>query len=163
MFKKTFTTTNLAGETVERTVYFDMTKMDLAKLINDQKLDFMNRLNGFQQRIAAKEDVTVDEMTDLLNLLIKAGYRKVRHTEDGDFLVKDPEMAEVFVNSSIGEDFLYSLFDSPDELTSFFQSILPADVAKQAAAEIKSNPKQLDSLTPEQMQQVMDFMNQKQA
>lgn len=160
MFSKTIT---VNGE--ERKLYFDMSKRDLAKLVHDglnDQIDSLNQaLTWNNEHPDDQKEIDVYEVMDLMAAMIKVAYRvKKRDAAGIDHLVRDPEAADMFVNSTECDDFIWNLFQSPEETNAFMMSMVPAGLLQQAQQEANADmPTALANLTPEQREILAKYSN----
>lgn len=129
MIKKTFKTTDINGNEIEVSAYFELSKMDVIALANDDKNGFKDKLEAFQNKVNNKETIEFNEVVDILHAIIRMGYRVVKHTDMGDLLVRNDEATDAFINSNVGDDFIMSLMEKPEEFTGFFLALFPKNIS----------------------------------
>lgn len=141
MIKKTFTYTNTEGNTVKEDAYFHIGKLDAMK-ITDQPW-FQN----MQNLLKSDDEVNVTETIDVMSNLIRTAYGRRIINENGiERFVKNEDEAKAFVESEVGEDFIFSLITDPDNMVEFVTGIFPSainDTIKHSMEESKA-PEELE-------------------
>lgn len=123
MIKKTFTYTNTEGNTVKEDAYFHIGKLDAMKLADQPWFQNMQNLS--------KPDVkvSVTETIDIVSNLIRTAYgRRVINENGVERFIKNEDEAKAFVESEVGEDFIFSLITNSDSMTEFITGIFPSSI-----------------------------------
>ncbi|AVD99474.1 hypothetical protein SEA_BING_52 [Streptomyces phage Bing] len=126
---RTIRYTTLDGQPKAVDYWFQLGKTDAIEL------DFVHRKNPKQylESIAANQE-TRNLMEVWKDMLFRAvGKRKMG--EDGEYIVKNPQILEEFVGSGAYEQLFNELAESQDGGAAFFLSIMPKEVQANADAE----------------------------
>lgn len=124
MLKQTITYTDYDG--VERTedYYFNLTKIELNKLLNSKE-NLKDKLDA----AVANEDVV--GVIDVFEELVSKSYG-VR-SEDNKTFKKSKELSEEFLQTAACSALLDELMDNDKAMMKFIEGIIPAAVAKELA------------------------------
>jgi hypothetical protein len=130
MLKRTITYTDFNDQQVTETLYFNITKTELAgHLEMKDKLEEMQRnLSGPPRDLTTKE---VQEILDLVKFFMKTAYGL--RSEDGRRFKKSEEIWEDFTQTAAYDEFLFSLFEKPEAAVNFLIEVLPADLRDAAS------------------------------
>lgn len=131
MIKKTITYSDYNG--VERTedFYFNLTKHEITKM----ELGVKGGLAEMIQRIVAAQDTPA--IIEVFEDLIKRSYGV--KTPDGRGFVKKAEDLEAFMSTEAYSQLFMELATDADAASKFVNGVVPADMAKQLAAENAKN------------------------
>lgn len=128
MLKKTVEYTDFNDNRATETLYFNITKTELA-----DNLHLQSELERIQEELGGDpRDLTPDEVQKVLNLvktLMKLSYG-VR-SDDGKRFIKSEEVWTEFTQTAVYDAFLFSLFENPDNAVSFMLGIIPSDLRGQ--------------------------------
>lgn len=123
MITKKLSYEDFNGNQVTEECQFNLTKSELMKM----------ELSEFDGMYATIEKMVNEQNTPKLveyfDRFIIASYGK--KSEDGKRFAKSPEMTEDFKNSLAYDELIVSLLSDPDEAVSFFQGIVPRELAAQ--------------------------------
>ena len=124
MIKKTITYVDYDGETRTEEHYFNLNKVELAKM----QLGSDGGYSEFLKRITAAKDAPamLNVITDLVEM--SYGVKEL----DGKRFRKSKELAEIFTQSPAYEVLFMELVQSTDAMIEFVKGILPADMGKDA-------------------------------
>lgn len=123
MYVKVVKYKNVLGEKAERKLYFNISKLELAKLEIKYK-DFVKHIEDVVERQNG------GEILELLDELVKLSYGE--KNEQG-YLVKTQEVYDRFRWSEMYDEFMLSLLENPKEAETFFTKITES-IAKQNTA-----------------------------
>ncbi|QAU06285.1 hypothetical protein SEA_RICKMORE_51 [Gordonia phage Rickmore] len=142
MLKQTVTYEDFDENKVTETLYFNLTKTELA-----DNLDLEDELKQIQQDFTNVGDRTLEKheirrVLELVKTFMRLSYG-VR-SDDGKRFMKSPERWQEFTETGAYDAFLFSLFQDPEKAFAFLIGILPKD-AREAA--IKASEK--EGLSPE--------------
>ena len=174
MLKQTVSYFDFDDNPSQETLYFNLTKTELADNIHLQA-----ELEQMQETFSVeKERLTPDEirqLVDIVKTIMRLSYG-VR-SADGKRFVKTEELWTEFTQTAAYDAFLYSLFEDPNKAVMFMTGILPKDVRSAVDAEIaktgtaddisqrvqqlKSDPEPGSALTPEQQAEALDEYQRK--
>ena len=130
MLKQTIEYTDFDDNQSVETVYFNLTKTELADNIH-----LKDTLEQIQRDIVdgTKRSLKTSEITQILELVktfMKLSYG-VR-SADGKRFIKTPEQWTEFTQTAIYDAFLFSLFETPNKALNFMSGILPQDMRSEA-------------------------------
>lgn len=142
MLKQTVSYTDFNDQETTETLYFNLTKTELADNLNleDELQKIQTDFTGRGDRPLEKHEIR--RVLELVKTFMRLSYG-VR-SEDGKRFRKTPEIWEEFTETAAYDAFLFSLFQDPEKAFGFMIGILPKD-ARDAA--IKAAEK--DGLSPE--------------
>jgi hypothetical protein len=127
MFKKTITYTDFNDVEHTQDFYFHLTKMRLLELVGDGTLQ-----DKIQQMVAAKDNVQIlRKITEVVRLSI--GVR----TDDGAGFIQNDQVTEKLAASPAFDELLVELVSDPEKSAEFIKQLVPKDMQKQMAAELK--------------------------
>ena len=121
MLKQTINYTNYNGQRRTKDFYFNLNKLELAKLTAD--VDGMS-FQEYMQRIAQEQDM--QKLLDLIKEVILMSYGE--KSEDGEEFVKTPEIRAKFENSPAFIELYMSMFQDTDAAVRFMTGVLPPDL-----------------------------------
>jgi hypothetical protein len=177
MIKRTVTYTDFDGNVQTDEVYFHLSKQEFIDLteMEAEVRSWAERFNGEER------ELTSEEIRGVLALVRKLGLKGYgERSADGKRFVKSAQLAEEFSQTALWDEFLFSLFQNPDELNQFLVSLVPTEYREQSAARnnVQAQPRvievplpeadqnraanvaelqaQLSSLTPEQIQELLN-------
>lgn len=135
MLKKTVEYTDFDDNAAVETLYFNLTKTDLA--------DNMHIIEEFESLSTmlsgAKRDLTTAEVQQVLNMVKKVmeisyGIRSA----DGKRFAKTEQQWVEFTQTAVYDTFLISLFENPQNAVDFVTGIIPKDIREEAVAKAKA-------------------------
>ena len=127
MIKKTFTYVDFNGNERTEDAYFNLTKAEITKM----ELGTKGGLAEMIQRIVAAQDTPA--IIEVFEDLIKRSYGV--KTPDGRGFVKRAEDLEAFMATEAYSQLFMELATDADAAAKFVNGVVPADMAKQVAAE----------------------------
>lgn len=127
MLKKTITYTDFFGEEVTETLYFNITKAELTRMMMEE-MDFgedaESNKNGLAERLMrVGRSGKGKEIIAMFDWLIKKSYG-VR-SEDGRRFIKNDEVYQEFVQSAAYDAFWTDLIESTSSMEEFVTGIMP--------------------------------------
>lgn len=131
MIKKTITYTDYNGNVRTEDAYFNLTKAEITKM----ELSIKGGLAEMIKRIVDAQDTPA--IIDVFEDLIKRSYGV--KTPDGRGFMKRPEDLEAFMATEAYSQLFMELATDADAAAKFVNGIVPADMAKQIAAESAKN------------------------
>lgn len=138
MIKKTVSYEDFDGNKQVRDLYFHISKTDLM-----DHLELEGELVRMAEALQGKErNLTTDEvqqMLDLIKTFVQMGYGE--RSEDGQRFVKNETVWENFRYTPAYDEFLFGLFENPEEAMAFLNDVFPKDLMAQAKAEMEKNDK----------------------
>ena len=126
MIKKTLTYTDFNGNERTEDFYFNLTKAEIMKMEMGTKGGFAEMI----QRIIAAQDQPA--IIEVFEDLIKKSYGV--KTPDGKGFRKVREDLEEFMATEAYSDLFMELATDAEKASEFINGVIPADMAKQAAA-----------------------------
>lgn len=126
MIKKTITYVDYDGETRTEAFYFNLNKVELAKL----QLGADGGYSEFLKRITAAKDTAA--MLNVITDLVESSYGEKEL--DGKRFRKSKELTEAFTQSPAYEALFMELIQNTNAMVEFVKGILPADMAKDTPA-----------------------------
>jgi DNA-directed RNA polymerase subunit F len=135
MLKQTVSYIDYNNEPVTETLYFNISKAELADNLHLQKRfeELESMFRGERRNLTPDE---VREILDLVKLFIQLSYG-VR-SEDGKQFRKRG-VFEDFQDSAAYDEFLFSLFSDPEKAVAFLLGVLPNDLREAAEEMVKKN------------------------
>lgn len=169
MLKRNITFTNpFTEQEVTEEHYFHLSKADMAEIqLVENKTKYTNKdgkeLEGWEAkltRIIESQDgkAILAEFKDLIQ---RSYGRKV-----GDRFIKNAEVWDEFASSEAYSQLLFEVCTNAEKAAEFFNGIVPADIAKQAAAELSAQQESptaaagLTAVPDEQREPVESFSSQ---
>lgn len=131
MIKKTITFTDFNGNERTEDAYFNLTKAEITKM----ELSIKGGLAEMIKRIVDAQDTPA--IIEVFEDLIKRSYGV--KTPDGRGFLKRPEDLEAFMATEAYSQLFMELATDADAASKFVNGIIPADMAKQLAAEAAKN------------------------
>ena len=131
MIKKTITYTDFNGNERTEDQYFNLTKAEITKM----ELSIKGGLAEMIKRIVDAQDTPA--IIEVFEDLIKRSYGV--KTPDGRGFVKRPEDLEAFMATEAYSQLFMELATDADAAAAFVNGVVPADMAKQIAAEGAKN------------------------
>ena len=125
MIKKTITFTDYNGEQKTRDYYFNLNKAELMRMEMSVNGGFTEKIN----RVVASQNAP--EIIAIFEDLIQKSYGV--KTAEGGF-IKRKEDLEAFMATEAYSELFMELATDADKAAEFVNGIVPADIAKQAAA-----------------------------
>jgi len=121
MFTEKVKYTDFDGEQQERTLYFHLSKPELARL----NLSSSGGLEKYVNRIIEERDGA--QLLDLFERIIQMSYGE--KSLDGQRFVKSKEATQAFIESPAYEVMYMKLAGDADYAAKFIKGIVPSDVA----------------------------------
>jgi hypothetical protein len=152
MLKQTINYTDFDGNPAEETLYFNLTKIEIADNL-DLKEQVEKIQKSFEGESRTLETHEVQAILALVKRLMCLSYG-VR-SADGKRFIKSDELWTEFTQTAVYDEFLFSLFKDPQNAFAFILGILPQDIRAEAEAMATTNPNQeplLDSSDSESTQ-----------
>lgn len=132
MLKQTVEYTDFDDNRCAETLYFNLTKTELAENSHlQERLESMQKMFGGEKR--QLESAEIKEILELVKTIMRISYG-VR-SADGKRFIKTEEQWVEFTQTAVYDEFLISMFTDPDKMFSFMYGIMPADMRDQAKAE----------------------------
>lgn len=131
MLKQTVSYTDFDDNEAIETLYFNLTKSELADNIHLED-ELKNLQKMFEEE---KRSVTTAEIKRILELV--KTFMRLSHgvrSSDGKRFIKTPEQWTEFTQTAAYDAFLFSLFEYPEKAVTFMTGILPADMRGKAQA-----------------------------
>lgn len=139
MLKKTITYTDYDGMERTEDFWFNLSKTELTKL--DAELP--GGVLGVLRKIIDKKDRKA--LVDFIETLILRSYGE--KTLDGKRFVKNPDMAEEFMQTPAYDELFMSILSDTDSQTSFINGVIPQSMAKEIE---QTDKKQVENALAEQ-------------
>lgn len=131
MLRKNITYTNVDGQEVTETFYFNVTKAELLKLELSEDEGFKARIQRISEPGAKGRDII-----DTFESILRHSYG-VR-TNEGKF-IKSPQHFQEFMASEAYSELLFELATTADKSAEFVNAIMPASLA-QEVEKMKNDP-----------------------
>ena len=135
MLKQLITYKNFDDEKVEKVLYFNVSKTELAENNVDLEAELQGILERIEQISKGEEEATTADMRRLLELvktLMRMAYG-IR-SEDGERFIKSPELWTEFTQTAAYDAFLMSLFENEERAVAFMLGIMPAELREEGKA-----------------------------
>ena len=126
MIKKTITYIDYNGEERKEDFYFNLSKAELMEMELSVNGGFAEMI---QKIVDAKDTPSI--MKIFKDLILKAYGEK---SSDGKRIVKSEEISNAFAQTEAFSDLFMELATDADAASAFVNGIIPADMAKQVAA-----------------------------
>nr|DAM62921.1 MAG TPA: hypothetical protein [Caudoviricetes sp.] len=139
MLKKTITYTDYDGMERTEDFWFNLSKTELTKL--DAELP--GGVLGVLRKIIDKKDRKA--LVDFIETLILRSYGE--KTLDGKRFVKNPDMAEEFMQTPAYDELFMSILSDTDSQTNFINGVIPQSMAKEIE---QTDKKQVENALAEQ-------------
>lgn len=129
MLKQLITYKNFDDVKVEKVLYFNLTKTELADHNVDLETELTSILARIQEIDKSKEEATTADIRRLIELVktfmrLSYGIRSA----DGDRFIKTPEIWTEFTQTAAYDAFLMSLFEDQDKALAFMLGIMPEEL-----------------------------------
>lgn len=129
MLKQLITYKNFDDVQVDKVLYFNLSKTELAENNVDLEAELQGILDRIQQIDKTKEEATTDDIRRLLELVktfmrLSYGVRSA----DGERFIKSPEVWTEFTQTAAYDAFLFSLFEDQDLALAFMLGIMPEEL-----------------------------------
>lgn len=129
------------GQPAVRTLYFNLTRYEIAHDMELEKLEA--RFRNFQEEVVGNDENDVRQMTppeiremlDIFKTLIKHAYG-IR-SENGKRFSKNEEIWNEFVETGAFDAFIFYMFEDANRANAFMQGIWPKEI-QEAAAKVRS-------------------------
>lgn len=145
MYKKTISYVDFDDNDVEKTFYFNLNKLEAAKLMESTNPIVQGAVNG--QQIENDNVNVVEAIAAIRELLELSVGQRV-----GDRFIKNDEVRSEFFDTPAYEEFVMDLAQQPDTMKEFVVGILPRDVRK----ELDKNVKNVDDIDPQELQKAIE-------
>ena len=129
MLKQLITYKNFDDVQVDKVLYFNLSKTELAENNVDLEAELQGILDRIQQIDKTKEEATTEDIRRLLELVktfmrLSYGVRSA----DGERFIKSPEVWTEFTQTAAYDAFLFSLFEDQDRALAFMLGIMPEEL-----------------------------------
>ncbi|UVK59339.1 hypothetical protein SEA_PHEROBRINE_56 [Gordonia phage Pherobrine] len=144
MLKQTVKYTDFDDNESMETLYFNLTKSELADNMNleDELEKLQQDFTGMSGRKLKTEEI--QRVLDLVKLFMRLSYG-VR-SEDGKRFIKTPQIWEEFTQTAAYDEFLFGLFQDPQNAFNFMVGILPKDLRTPAMEALKKENGGIDPI-----------------
>ena len=135
MLKQLITYKNFDDVQVDKVLYFNLSKTELAEHNVDLEAELQGILERIQQIEKNKDEATNADLMRLLELvktLMRMAYG-IR-SEDGERFIKSPELWTEFTQTAAYDAFLFSLFENEEKAVAFMLGIMPAELREEGKA-----------------------------
>lgn len=129
MLVKEITYTNYNDVEVKRTLYFNLTKTELSKM----ELGVHGGFTSVLQRIIDAK--SVPDIVENIDKIILMSY--CEKSDDGERLVKSPELSKAFSETAAYDALFYELCTDSTKAAQFVNGIMPKDLMAKA---VEANP-----------------------
>lgn len=129
MISKTIKFTDFDGVEKTKTFYFNLTKAELSRMLNEEGWDFKDRI----MEIIRTRDIR--QLVMILEDLVLRAYGE--KTADGYFLKKRPDgtkAADLFVTSPAFSELYFELIQDPEKFAAFINALVPAELTAEVKA-----------------------------
>ncbi len=109
--------TNYNGEKKTETLYFNLSKVELAELEVSEKGGLSKKI----EKIIAEKDNNEIYKTFKEIVLLAYGTKSL----DGEGFIKSEELKNKFVQSAVFEEFMWSLLNDEEKASNFINSLMP--------------------------------------
>ncbi len=135
MLKQLITYKNFDDVQVDKVLYFNLSKTELAENNVDLEAELQGILDRIQQIDKTKEEATTEDIRRLLELVktfmrLSYGVRSA----DGERFIKSPEVWTEFTQTAAYDAFLFSLFEDQDRALAFMLGIMPEELREKGKA-----------------------------
>lgn len=129
MLKQTISYTDFNDQPQEETLYFNLSKTELADhlYLQERFANLKEKLEGPEHTLSTEDILT---LLDLVKTLMKLSYGL--RSEDGKRFQKSDDIWTEFTQTAAYDAYLFSLFEDPTRAVSFMLGILPADLREEA-------------------------------
>ena len=152
-FIKTITTDD--GQTAE--LHFEATMSDMKELLDS---DLYKSLSEMQKLITEDkaDEIEINEVIRFVKEIAKMTYCEPVEVAGVKTHMYDPEKAKIFVQTSLCDQFAWSLFQDDKAAAQFIRDIMPKDLINRIKAE-SAKPDALKELTAEQRAYLASLAN----
>lgn len=139
MLTENVTYENFDGKTVTETLYFNLSKTELADNLHLQaRFETLERIfKGPERDLTMPE---VQQMLDLIKEMMRLSYGE--RSEDGRYFRKSPQIWSDFQSTAAYDSFLFSLFENPEKGINFLLGVFPKDLVDGAKAQVEAATEQ---------------------
>lgn len=133
MLKKEIKYTNFDGMECVETAYFNLNKLEMAKLYQSEEF----KKYGYLLEKGKKDEyaeLNLSSIIELIELFIAKSYGK--KSDDGKRFIKNEQMLTEFKETDAYIEFIEELLTNPESVNEFITCIFPAKVME----ELKNNP-----------------------
>lgn len=133
MLKKEIKYTNFDGMECVETAYFNLNKLEMAKLYQSEEL----KKYGYLLEKGKKDEyaeLDLSSIIEIIELFIAKSYGK--KSDDGKRFIKNEQMLTEFKETDAYIEFIEELLTNPESVNEFITCIFPAKVME----ELKNNP-----------------------
>lgn len=129
MLKQLITYKNFDDVQVDKVLYFNLSKTELAENNVDLEAELQDILDRIQKIDKTKEEATTEDIRRLLELVktfmrLSYGVRSA----DGERFIKSPEVWTEFTQTAAYDAFLFALFEDQDRALAFMLGIMPEEL-----------------------------------
>lgn len=125
MLKQTITYTDFDDNETQETLYFNLTKTELADNLHIQdEIEAIQKIFEGERRELTTEDI--QRVINLVKTLMRLSYG-IR-SEDGKRFIKSEQLWTEFTQTAAYDEFLYSLFEQQEKAIVFMSGILPKEI-----------------------------------
>ena len=136
MYTKKITYTDFNGQERTESIYFNLTKAEVAEM----EMDCPGGYSAYLERIIESKDQT-EIMKAFKNLILKSYGEK---SEDGRHFRKSEEISADFANTEAYSEIFVELMTNPSSAAAFVNGIMPfADMDESKKAELAAKTKEL--------------------
>lgn len=132
MLKKTIKYTDYNGVERSEDFYFNLSPMEMTRLSVEYPEGYKEHIQNVLDNNNGKE------LLKMFEYLVALSYGK--KTEDGKHFEKSDSIRENFLNCPAYDALLVELSSNTDAATTFFVSLIPAELAKEAKKQMDGNP-----------------------
>ena len=108
---------DLNGVTCEDTLYFNLSKVDIAKLQVKGDGTFIDQLKGWLK------DKKIENVFNFFYNLVLDSYGE--KSEDGKRFIRTPEMRKQFEESRAFDEFFADVISTDEKMTNFVRAVIP--------------------------------------
>lgn len=133
MLKKEIKYTNFDGMECVETAYFNLNKLEMAKLYQSEEF----KKYGYLLEKGKKDEyaeLDLSSIIEIIELFIAKSYGK--KSDDGKRFIKNEQMLTEFKETDAYIEFIEELLTNPESVNEFITCIFPAKVME----ELKNNP-----------------------
>ena len=133
MLKKEIKYTNFDGMECVETAYFNLNKLEMAKLYQSEEF----KKYGYLLEKGKKDEyaeLDLSSIIEIIELFIAKSYGK--KSDDGKRFIKNEQLLTAFKETDAYIEFIEELLTNPESVNEFITCIFPAKVME----ELKNNP-----------------------
>lgn len=146
MLKKTVTYEDFDGNRQTETLYFNLSKTDIADNleVKDELQNIKDLFEGVQRELTTPE---IKLILDFVKKMMRLSYG-IR-SEDGKRFKKSLELWQDLTETALYDSFLFSLFANPEEAVKFLTGVMPSDLIAQAEEQMAHDTPAMDLSIPD--------------